>query len=428
MRRLLVHPLALAALVGLLLASAPAARAAELTATPATLAGVFEHAGGGDTILLAPGDYGTFRGGAKPGLVTLRPAGAGPVSLAVDFDPAANVRIEGVTITRAEIGGASRDVAIADSTFTGAAVLRGGRMLNANVVLERNRHAGIDVCGGCYEGRIQIAGHAGGPSGIVIRDSVLGPGGNADGIQNGGWGVSILGNEFVDLHASGGVHTDALQLYGSHYSVIRGNYIHDADDGIVAFDGADHETIEDNVVDTGPHGQGAIILGSDDGSVVAHNTLRGCGGASCGHFIYGSKEGATPGVGTVVRDNALAAIARVGDGSLAARSHNLIASGTPGDSEIRASPAFAGGASPTTFEGFVLAPGSPGKGTASDGTDRGIRVTPGRVRPLRRPPLRRARRASVGSRRSACVRRGTRRAGSCVAGCACGSLPRFKRA
>lgn len=36
-------------------------------------------------------------------------------------------------------------------------------------------------------------------------------------------------------------------------------------------------------------------------------------------------------------------------------------------------PRFVGGAHPTTYAGFRLAPGSPGRGRASDGRDVGIR-------------------------------------------------------
>jgi hypothetical protein len=41
-------------------------------------------------------------------------------------------------------------------------------------------------------------------------------------------------------------------------------------------------------------------------------------------------------------------------------------------SNITGTPIFVGGANPTTYAGFRLAPGSPGKGAASDGTDIGI--------------------------------------------------------
>ena len=43
-----------------------------------------------------------------------------------------------------------------------------------------------------------------------------------------------------------------------------------------------------------------------------------------------------------------------------------------GTSNITGTPIFAGGTNPTTYAGYRLAPGSPGKGAASDGTDIGI--------------------------------------------------------
>ena len=61
--------------------------------------------------------------------------------------------------------------------------------------------------------------------------------------------------------------------------------------------------------------------------------------------------------------------------------HNLFASGgsSTGTAAVVGVPAFVGGANPTTYAGYQLAPGSPGKANASDGTDRGIRIAPGAV-------------------------------------------------
>jgi hypothetical protein len=50
----------------------------------------------------------------------------------------------------------------------------------------------------------------------------------------------------------------------------------------------------------------------------------------------------------------------------------MVRSGASG-SNFLGTPQFVGGANPTTYAGFKLAPGSPGKGAASDGLDVGIR-------------------------------------------------------
>ena len=66
--------------------------------------------------------------------------------------------------------------------------------------------------------------------------------------------------------------TDPIQLIGAPNSLVRGNYIHNASDGIVAYDSLDHATITDNVIDL-VSGRWGIELYADNGSVVSHNTL-----------------------------------------------------------------------------------------------------------------------------------------------------------
>ena len=45
-----------------------------------------------------------------------------------------------------------------------------------------------------------------------------------------------------------------------------------------------------------------------------------------------------------------------------------------GQQQPTGTPVFVGGSKPTTYAGYRLAAGSPGKGAASDGTDMGILV------------------------------------------------------
>src|SRR6266536_381303 len=287
-----------------------------LQATPATLSRVFASAAGGETILLAPGDYGAFAAGAKVAkvaMVTIRPRPGASARMTLAFTRAANVRLEGLTIDGAEIGGSSHDLTIAKSTFTHQVVLHADHMRDAHVLFDGNRFAGIDVCAKCYEGRLHVLGDSGGPSGIVIRNNVFGPGGDSDGIQDGGNGVRILGNTFVGIHQGAGRHVDALQLYGQRNTVIRGNSFRDVSSAIMSPDGAHHELIEGNVFDTGGYPY-AIMLGGDDGSVIRHNTLADLGGCAyglpCGTLLIGAGPGPShsPGRGTVVRDNILGAL------------------------------------------------------------------------------------------------------------------------
>jgi Right handed beta helix region len=360
----------------------PETGTAALRATPATLKRVFAAAPDGATILLAPGDYGSFTAGVKRSPVTIRPAPGASARMSLAFSDAANVRLEGLRIAGADIGGRSRDVTIARSTFTDQVVIRAEQMSAAGIVLDGNRLAHIDACAKCYEGRVQILGDSGRPSGIVIANNVFGPGGASDGIQDGGNGVRIVGNTFVGIVARpGGRHIDALQLYGQRNTVIRGNYFRDVPTAIMAPDGADHELIEHNVFDTGSYPY-AIMLGGDDGSVIRRNTLADLGGCAydlpCGTLLIADGPSHRAGRGTVVQDNILGALSVGGASTLGRDDGNLVAGGGGGAGDRTGSPSFAGGAHPTSRSGFRLAGGSPGSKAASYGADVGIAHRAGR--------------------------------------------------
>jgi hypothetical protein len=358
------------------LALVPAgAEAAQLTATPSNLSSVFAGAQGGDTISLAGGNYGTFGGGSKPSTVTLKPQSGAAVTIGINFNGASNVRVEGVTVSSADVGGTTKNVTIAKSNFTGNTVIRSAQMSNANVVFDGNTHNNISPCSSCYEGRITLPGrNESAPSGVTIKNSVF-AGGMSDGIQNGSNGTQILNNEFRDMVQASAAHTDALQLYGSKNTVVRGNYMHNVATGIMAPDGADHEVIEDNVILTSGY-PWAILMGGDSGSVIRHNTLPGgaCSWSiSCGTARIVASNAGRASTGTVVKDNIIGGYDLAG--SLGEVNYNLVATGSArGSRDLIGKPAFTGGGSPSTFAGYALASGSAGKANASEGADRGIRV------------------------------------------------------
>ena len=349
-------------------AAPPAAAAAERSATPSTLSSVFAGAGGGDVIRLSSGSYGTFRGASKPSTVTLKAADGASVTMGLSLNGVDNLRFEGLTVSGAEISGSASNITIRGSRFTGHVLIRADQLANAGIVLDDNDHRDINVCGTCYEGRITVIRDSGSPSGVVISNSRF-SGGNTDGLQIGGRGVRVLGNEFSNLRQGDPsvAHTDAVQLYGQSETVLRGNYFHDVVNGIVAWDGATREVIEDNVIMT-TGGQPAVALESDNGSVVRHNTM-----VRSGLRLF-NKSGNAPGTGTRVLDNIIPSFNRE-SGSLAEENFNLIAGGGgSGPRDLRGVPIFVGGSSPAGVAGFALAPGSPGKAAASDGTDIGARI------------------------------------------------------
>ena len=375
--RLIVSALAVAAT----LVATPAADAVEHTATPATLPSVFASAQGGDTILLASGDYGTFHGGMKSSPVTLTPQSGATVNMDIDFNPASNIVIDGVRISDALItGNATKSITIRNSDFPGQIWLDTRELVDSNVTLANDVFHDWDTCSSCGEARVFLTGGSQ-PSGVTIRDSKF-YGGLSDGIQNGSYGTQIIGNEFYAITpgSPSGVHADAIQLYGSSHTVIRGNYMHDMPEVpfIMAADGTDHELIEDNVVEGSSHGYPYITLFSDDSSIVRHNTFADGDCAfniRCGVLRLGNKDSDDPGHGTIVKDNILGEISTEGATTVGERSHNLLANDSPsGPGEIRGKPTYVGGARPTSYADYRLASGSLGKGKASDGLDIGARI------------------------------------------------------
>jgi hypothetical protein len=414
-RRAARHLAASLATVVAVAAALPACSSAvQRAATPTTFAGVFSAAGSSDTILLASGDYGTFTGAAKPGMVTIRSQPGANARMKLAFGSASNVTIDGLTLSEITMqGSATKHITVRNSTITGPTVLRTGSLADADILFDGNRHGAWNKCASCAEGRLFLPERTERPSGITIRNSRFGPGGNSDGIQNGSNGTRILDNEFVGIKqvdGSAGVHADSIQLYGSKNTLIQGNWFHDVSVGVMCADGCDHEQIKDNVfaVDGSPY---SMTLLSDDGSTISHNTLSDRGrcdyGKSCGVLYLGNKSSDPTSRGTIVDDNILTSIC-VCDGSvsgLAQEDYNLLRDGGRGAHDLRGAPTYAGGAAPSSYAAFALAAGSRGRGSASDGLDRGARI--GAPRPASRsaaPPL--AVHARVLSRLGSVVRTG----------------------
>lgn len=339
-----------------------------------SLASAWEAASAGETICLATGDYGTFHAGDKPGVVTVRSAEGAMASMELSLNGAHNVRVDHVTVVGGDISGTSTNITVSRSTFTGLFVINADQMANANILLDGNTHADIDTCEVCFAGRVHVTGDSGQPSGVVIQNSVF-SGGNADGVRADANGVQILGNEFFGLQDEEPFHTDPIQIYGGTHITIRGNYFHDnhVSAGIMMADGGDHNVVEDNVFAPGGYTWG-ITWASDDSSVIRHNTFvyGDCEfDQHCGILNITAKAEDDEGFGTVVQDNILTDLG-LDRATLGQRDHNLMPT-TPPTGDLQGVPVFVGGDHPTTYAGYRLAAGSPGKGAASDGADVGIK-------------------------------------------------------
>ena len=366
-----------AVLAALAAAAVPGpASAAEFEADPSTLADAYAKAKAGDTIKLGTGDFGVFKGGEKPGMVTLAGAPGGGSRIYPLLTGAANLRFSGLTITAADVVN-SRSIEFVGNRFTGMAKVKTGSGTDRRILFDRNTHVDINVCDGCSEGRITVQGdRTSAPNGVKISNSRF-SGGNSDGVQISAYGTQVgPGNRFIDIDEVDETHTDAIQLYGSSHTRVVGNYLYSNATGIMAPDGADHEVIEDNVITTNGYPWG-IVLGTDDGSVVRNNTLPdgACNwDLRCGTLRIDGGNQKQASRGTVVEANVLGRLAVDGASKLASDKQNLIASG-PGAAppNLAGKPTFTGGAKPASWTGFRLAPGSAGT-AAAGGADIGAAV------------------------------------------------------
>jgi hypothetical protein len=340
-----------------------------------TLTTQFNAATPGQVICLASGNYGSFRGGKKTADVFIVPQPGQTPSIELNFDGATHVILDGLTITGATLLNATKAITIRHSTFTGG--LRFDALANADVLLDSNTHNNIMTCPSCDPARIHGSYESQTPSGVTVMNSLM-DGGNSDGIQT-GVGMNIINNELRNIRETGPsdpAHSDAMQLIAAPGVLVRGNWVHDDASGIVAYDGIDHATIEDNVVDI-PRTWG-IELYSDKGSIVRHNTVVyrpiGCysGNTPCGFIDINRKSADPAGTGTVVQDNVTTGVTTQNGSAIATRNHNMVRQSV-GSGDFTGTPAFVGGAKPTSWLGFRLTAGSPGHAKASDGVDVGVR-------------------------------------------------------
>jgi hypothetical protein len=351
------------------------ARCDRTAVNASTLSTQFSAATPGQVICLASGNYGAFRGAKKTGDVFLVPQPGATPSIDLEFDGATHVIVDGLTITGATLLNATKAITIRHSTFTGG--LRFDALANADVLLDSNTHNNIMTCPSCDPARIHGSYESQTPSGVTVMNSLM-DGGNADGIQT-GVGMNIINNEIRNVRETGPsdpAHSDAMQLIAAPGVLVRGNWVHDDASGIVAYDGIERATIEDNVVDI-PRTWG-IELYSDKGSIVRHNTVVyraiGCysGNTPCGFIDINRKSADPAGTGTTVVDNVTTGVTLQNGSTVATRNHNMVRQSV-GSGDFAGTPVFAGGAKPTSWVGFRLTAGSPGHGRASDGADVGVR-------------------------------------------------------
>lgn len=204
--------------------------------------------------------------------------------------------------------------------------------------------------------------------------------GNANGFTIG------PGNEFHGIlqdsatpNCSGGTHVDPVQFFGAHHGVVTGNYFHGNTDGIMSPDGVgDNMTISNNVFGTnGDSYPYSIIDCGGNNQTYSHNDFLDDAIQACQATSGQGGDGPTTGMsytnnyapGGFVWVGQTACTGITADYNMRPSSVSALCGGTH---NVVGTASFTGGATPSTWAGFALAGGSPGKGVASDGTDIGI--------------------------------------------------------
>jgi len=348
------------------------------------LASAIQSAAAGSTICLNAGSYGSLSlsSVSKTSDVTVQPVSGANVIIGqltlsrVDHlrftGVGGSMRIGGLDLDGPDGSNWSHHLTFDHATWTSGATVR-TRGSNQALLFDSNVFDNLPTA--LYEGRLSIRGYDNTAAvGVTISNSHFG-GGCSDGVAlvGGVNGVQIgPGNEFTGITQSGcdPVHADPIGCNWSSNALITGNYFHDngsGSGGILCGDDDDVHTVTNNVFVCTCIYPWSVFAGGGDNWTIRHNTFAGDGSVRFEFF-----DGDTPS-GNLVRDNVFTTADGIStDGSnYGTNDHNLNA-GKPGTANITGTPIFVGGARPTTYSGYRLASGSPGKGAASDGTDMGI--------------------------------------------------------
>ena len=326
---------------------------------------------------LASGNYGTWSGTNKAITIT-KQTGATP-QMQISFGSgAANFTLDGMTGMGGSVSGRASNITIKNSQFTSEIDVSGS---GTGRIFDGNTHNNIS--GNSTSNKFLVEGP------VTIRNSHF-EGGGSDGIRLGtsvpAGSVIIEHNVFLNIRDDGsGNHTDNIQWYGGNNAIVRGNLFKQTIDGetqvMGAFDGTSGKVIEDNVIDVTGRNWG-IELYADNGSIVRHNTVvyhpaNPCFfNLPCGFIDFDHKSGDPAGQNEQAYDNIATEITTNPSSAVTRRDHNMVRQNA-GSGDFIGNPIFVGGTSPSTYEGYALAAGSPGKNAASDGLDVGIRVSGG---------------------------------------------------
>jgi hypothetical protein len=231
---------------------------------------------------------------------------------------------------------------------------------------------------GCTEGRVGINGNSNGQSvnhtvasGIVISNSVFGPGGCSDGIQIIGdsRAVNILRNEFLAIKQGpcSPVHVDPIQFYGAVGTVVTGNYFHGNSTGIMSPDcNGSASIMTDNVFVTDGEYPDQIVQSGSNAGTYNHNTF-----GNGARMRFGNPNGCGLATNVTLTNNISSGGLSLTNGQGTGGFTISFNMGVGGSNVISGTPTYVGGSSPSTWAGWQLANGSAGKNAGNDGKDVG---------------------------------------------------------
>jgi hypothetical protein len=348
--------------------SSAVAAGCNFNASPGSFASAVSAAAPGQTICLATGDYGTWRGTNKA-IIVQAAAGASPTMQITFGSGASSFTLSGMHGMGGSISGSASAITVQNSVFSSELSIDGGSGIRIN---QNDFSYPVQSTNGGPNAKVYLDTSGGAPGSAVTVENNSIENGDLDGVHiAGGSGMLILGNVFANLCDRGVNHTDNIQFEAGSQVRIADNYVYEAQNcptqGITAYDGNTNGLlIDDNVVDV-PRDWG-IELYSDHNSTVVHNTVVWHPNSysefntPTGQIDIDRKSQDPAGSGTQVYDN-------IGEVDFT--------NGSTGTAHNNVSGQRAAYVGPTnSWAGFKLAANSPvGLKAASDGLDDGVRVT-----------------------------------------------------
>jgi hypothetical protein len=364
------------------------------------LQAAYNKAATGDLVMMIAGNYSSsFSGGAKNPAPIFKSATNESVtigSIALGTNTG-NFVLDGVTfgsISTPQGSSTWNNITIKNSTLSSSAEILlnncGGN--NSGIVFDNDIFK--DQNNATFDGRISFVNSSPGVCGAIIKNSLF-QGGVRDGIfiTNVPYsGIKILNNRFLGMGPNGGSdHTDDVQCVGGCQLTLDHNYFGHSTAGQLqgygSFDGSSHETITNNVFDLGEGSSfETLTLGSDDSSLIDHNTLAT--GATCvysvpcGQINIGHKSGDDASHGTIITNNIAAGI-EVDDATSVTVDYNLVPGGISGRGahNLSGSATYVGppvGKDTSTFNlmsMYQLTSNSLGHNASNTGTDIGASIS-----------------------------------------------------